>query len=147
MEKTGNQTLFASNFTGEAAIPRNWLQWGSGFWKVGPSIHMQQHMNLTQFHCPVSIESSNFFHVPKRAPPEWHQKSERKSSSKITAWPIHQNQGIHHIYIFPRFLCDTASAISRLACPSTAKGRDGAAPTPTTTPSSLALILLIALCA
>lgn len=45
-----------------------------------------------------------------------------------------QNQGIHHIYIFPRFLRETASEIRRRACPSTARGKEGAAPTPTTTP-------------
>lgn len=57
-----------------------------------------------------------------------------------------QNQGIHHTYIFPRFLCETASAIKRRACPSTARGREGAAPTPTTTPCSRASILLMARC-
>lgn len=59
--------------------------------------------------------------------------------------PNLQNQGIHHMYILPRFLRETASAISLRAWPSTASGNDGAAPTPTTTPCNLAAILLIAL--
>lgn len=34
----------------------------------------------------------------------------------------------------------------RRACPSTARGKEGAAPTPTTTPCRRAFMLLIALC-
>jgi len=57
-----------------------------------------------------------------------------------------QNQGIHHIYILPRFLWETASAINRRAWPSTAKGKDGAAATPTTIPCNLDSMLLMARC-
>ena len=50
---------------------------------------------------------------------------------------VSQFQLIHHTYILPRFDLDTASSINRLACPWHDSGSDGAAPTPTTTPSSL----------
>uniref|UniRef100_A0A0A9F685 Uncharacterized protein n=1 Tax=Arundo donax TaxID=35708 RepID=A0A0A9F685_ARUDO len=51
------------------------------------------------------------------------------------------------MYILPRLLRETASAIRRRAWPSTESGSDGLALTPTTTPWSLPLMLVIALCA
>lgn len=43
--------------------------------------------------------------------------------------------GIHQMYILERFSRLTASSIRRRACPAVLSGSDGAAPTPTTTPS------------
>mmetsp|Transcript_13032 Transcript_13032/g.32951 ORF Transcript_13032/g.32951 Transcript_13032/m.32951 type:complete len:289 (-) Transcript_13032:505-1371(-) len=55
-----------------------------------------------------------------------------------------QNHGIHQMYIIPRFSLLVASAISLSVCPSAESGRLGFALTPTTTPSSLLAILLMA---
>lgn len=57
-----------------------------------------------------------------------------------------QNHAIHQIYILDKLLCETASAISRCAWPSTDNGSDGAAPTPTTTPCKRASMFAIARC-